>query len=60
MYVSTIILYGGAITEGPSNITYVPYLTPLPIKLICNVTGASQPVSQKGKQMLACNFPWFY
>ena len=33
------ILYAGAIIEGPSNITYIPYLTPLPIKLICNVTG---------------------
>ena len=29
----------GAIIEGPSNVTYLPGLTPLPIKLTCNVTG---------------------
>ena len=28
----------GAIIEGPSNITYLPGLTPLPIELTCNVT----------------------
>ena len=33
------ILYAGAIIKGPSNITYIPYLIPLPIKLICNVIG---------------------
>ena len=33
------ILYTGPILEGPSNITYIPGLTPLPIELICNVTG---------------------
>ena len=27
----------GAIIEGPSNITYLPDLTPLPIELTCNV-----------------------
>ena len=32
------ILYTGPILEGPSNITYIPGLTPLPIELICNVT----------------------
>ena len=49
------ILYADAITEDPSNIIYVPYLTPLPIKLICNVTGTSQPIrNSEGKQMLAC------
>ena len=29
----------GTIIEGPSNVTYLPGVTPLPIKLICNVTG---------------------
>ena len=33
------ILYSGPIIEGPSNVTYIPGLTPLPIELICNVTG---------------------
>ena len=30
---------GNAVIEGPSNVTYIPGLTPLPIELICNVTG---------------------
>ena len=30
----------GTIVEGPSNVTYIPGLTPLPIELICNCTGA--------------------
>ena len=34
MYTNT-----GAIIEGPSNVTYLPGLTPLPIELTCNVTG---------------------
>ena len=29
----------GTITEGPSNVTYIPGVTPLPIELTCNVTG---------------------
>ena len=29
----------GSIIEGPSNVTYLPGLTPLPIELTCNVTG---------------------
>ena len=29
----------GTIVEGPSNVTYIPGLTPLPIELICNGTG---------------------
>ena len=29
----------GTIIEGPSNITYIPGLTPLPIELTCNATG---------------------
>ena len=29
----------GTIIEGPSNVTYLPGLTPLPIELTCNVTG---------------------
>ena len=28
------------IVEGPSNVTYIPSLTPLPIELVCNCTGA--------------------
>ena len=28
----------GAIIEGPSSVTYLPGLTPLPIELTCNVT----------------------
>ena len=31
----------GTIIEGPSNVTYLPSLTPLPIELTCNVTGAA-------------------
>ena len=27
--------------EGPSNATYLPVLTPLPIELTCNVTGVA-------------------
>ena len=34
MYVHT-----GTPIEGPSNVTYLPGLTPLPIELTCNVTG---------------------
>ena len=33
------IFYAGPIIEGPNNITYIPGLMPLPIELICNVTG---------------------
>lgn len=29
----------GIIYEGPSNVTYIPGRTPLPIELICNITG---------------------
>ena len=31
----------GTIIEGPSSITYLPNLTPLPIELTCNVTGVA-------------------
>ena len=31
--------YIGSIVEGPSNVTYFAGVTPLPIELICNVTG---------------------
>ena len=34
-----IINNAGAIIEGPSNVTYLPGVTPLPIELTCNVTG---------------------
>ena len=29
----------GTIIEGPSNVTYIAGVTPLPIELTCNVTG---------------------
>ena len=35
------ILYVGTIIEGPSDVTYIPGLTPLPIELTCNVTGVA-------------------
>ena len=31
----------GNVIEGPSNITYLPGLTPLPIELTCNITGVA-------------------
>ena len=31
----------GTIIEGPSNVTYVSGMTPLPIELTCNVTGVA-------------------
>ena len=31
----------GTVIEGPSSITYLPGLTPLPIELTCNVTGVA-------------------
>ena len=37
MYVHTYAV--GTVTEGPGNITYLPGQTPLPIELICNITG---------------------
>ena len=36
---ATLLLYIGIVIEGPSNVTYIPGQTPLPIELICNVTG---------------------
>ena len=30
----------GIVIEDPSNVTYIPGQTPLPIELICNITGA--------------------
>ena len=46
-HVATVLIYTwlhsvlarGTIVEGPSNVTYIPGLTPLPIELICNCTG---------------------
>ena len=35
------IPYSGTIIEGPSSVTYLPGLTPLPIELTCNVTGVA-------------------
>ena len=34
-------MYTGIIIEGPSNVTYLPGVTPLPIELTCNVTGVA-------------------
>ena len=33
------MVYTGIIFEGPSDVTYIPGLTPLPIELTCNVSG---------------------
>ena len=33
--------YAGAVIEGPSNVTYLPGLTTLPIELTCDVTGVA-------------------
>ena len=33
------MLHTGTVIEGPSNVTYLPNVTPLPIELTCNVTG---------------------
>ena len=46
-HVATVLIYTwlhsvvarNTIVEGPSNVTYIPGLTPLPIELICNCTG---------------------
>ena len=35
------VYYVGIVIEGPSNITYVPGLTTLPIELTCSVTGVA-------------------
>ena len=31
----------GTVIEGPSDVTYLPGVTPLPIELTCNVTGVA-------------------
>jgi len=31
----------GTVIEGPTNITYIPGVTPLPIELTCSVTGVA-------------------
>ena len=36
-----VILLTDNINEGPSNVTYIPSLPPLPIELTCNVTGVA-------------------
>ena len=36
-----VLLYTGTIIQAPSNVTYLPGLTPLPIELTCNVTGVA-------------------
>ena len=42
MYIATnVCKYTGTIIEGPTNVTYLPGLTPLPIELTCNVTGVA-------------------
>ena len=47
------ILYAGAIVEGPSNVTYIPGLTPLPIELICNVTGRPSWIVNESDYLLS-------
>ena len=32
-------MYIGAVIEGPGDVIYTPGQTPLPIELICNITG---------------------
>ena len=32
-------MHTGTIIESPNNVTYLPGLTPLPIELMCNITG---------------------
>ena len=39
LYTYTYMYIAGNIIEGPSNVTYIPGRTPLPIVQICNVTG---------------------
>ena len=34
-------MHPGTIIEGPSDVLYLPGLTPLPIELTCNVTGVA-------------------
>ena len=34
-------MYAGIVIDGPSNVTYLPVLTPLPIELICSITGVA-------------------
>ena len=34
-------IIGTTIIEGPSNVTHLPGVTPLPIELTCNVTGVA-------------------
>ena len=40
IYLHTYV-HTGTVIEGPSNVTYLPGLTPLPIELTCNVTGVA-------------------
>ena len=39
IYTYVHALYSGTIIEGPSSVTYLPDITPLPIKLTCNGNG---------------------
>ena len=40
IYLHTYV-HSGTVIEGPSNVTFLPGLTPLPIELTCNVTGVA-------------------
>ena len=42
----------GTIIEGPRNVTYLPGLSPLPIELICNVTGGTLWIVNGSKHLL--------
>ena len=35
----TCMLRVGTVIEGPNDVIYIPGQTPLPIELICNITG---------------------
>ena len=41
MLIDVCYNYTGTIIEGPSNVTYLPNVTPLPIELTCNITGVA-------------------
>ena len=41
MIMTYLIIFTGTIIKGPSNVTYLPGVTPLPIELTCNVTGVT-------------------
>ena len=47
----------GTIIEGPVNVTYYPNLTPLPIELLCKVTGVVIAWGVNGTSYLLDDLP---